>query len=119
MQKQLASKTSKDLIIKEHNFLGFGRINTDQTITNFTNAFNLINTRLFEKNQQLETKNRQISAHGNRLTELKKELAQLKIKNACLLTDPAMFADEKKKYLNSVADTLEKKSLQSVAKSGT
>src|SRR5690606_28450414 len=39
---------------------------------------------------------------------LKKEIQLSKSKNATLLTNSSVFADEKKKYLDSVMDTLEK-----------
>lgn len=104
----LGSGQFNDLIIKESNFFGVQQINMEKTIRNYGNAFRLYNTELLKNNYELETKNRQIEGLQSQSKELKTEISDLKSKNATLLTNPNVFALEKKKYLDSVIDILEK-----------
>lgn len=108
MTAQLGSGQFNDLIIKEPNFFGIPQVNLDKTTKNYGNAFRLYNAELSKNNNELEIKNRQIEELQSHSKELKTEISDLKSKNAILLTDPNVFALEKKKYLDSVVDILEK-----------
>ncbi|ROI02530.1 hypothetical protein EGI16_12895 [Chryseobacterium sp. G0240] len=108
MRTELGSGKFKDLIIKEPDFLGFQRIKTEKTIENYEKAFKIYNSRLLKNKNELEAKQKQIAEQQNKLQDLKKEVAQLKNKNSALLTDPHIFALEKKKYMDSLIGLLEK-----------
>ncbi|WP_160139630.1 hypothetical protein [Chryseobacterium sp. c4a] len=108
MTAQLGSGQFNDLIIKEPNFFGVQQINLDKTTKNYGNAFRLYNAELLKINNQLKAKNKQITELQSQSKELKTEISDLKSKNSILLTDPNVFALEKKKYLDSVIDLLEK-----------
>src|SRR5690606_4136893 len=55
-----------------------------------------------------ETKTKQITELSTKNESLKKEVQFYKSKNTTLLTNESVFAVEKKKYLDSVMNTLEK-----------
>lgn len=108
MTAQLGSGQFNDLIIKEPNFFGVQQINLDKTTKNYGNAFRLYNAELLKNSNELEIKNRQIEELQSQSKDLKTEISDLKSKNAILLTDPTVFALEKKKYLDLVIDLLQK-----------
>lgn len=108
MTTQLGSDKFNDLIIKETNFFGVQHINLDKTTRNYADAFRLYNVELLIAIRELEAKNKSTSELKKETENLKKEIADLKSKNTRLLTDPNVFALEKKKYQESVLDALEK-----------
>jgi len=108
IKSELGSSKFKDLIIKEPDFLGFQRIKTDKTIENYEKTFKLYNNSLLQNKNELEARAKQITELKSQSKELKKEISKLKSKNSTLLTDPNVFALEKKKYLDSVLNVLKK-----------
>lgn len=108
MTAQLGSGKFNDLIIKETNFLGIEQINLDKTTRNYGDAFRLYNAELLKASKELEAKNKNMSELKKETGNLKKEIADLKSRNTILLTDPYIFAIEKKKYQESVLDALQK-----------
>lgn len=108
MKKHLGSGKFNDLIVNDTNFFGVQQIKTKETIANFGNTFKLYNTELLKNSNELDSKTRQITELHKEITDLKKENVQLKGKNTALLTNADVFALEKKKYLDSVVDALEK-----------
>lgn len=108
MKVQLGSGTFKDLIVKDSNFFGNQRINIDKTTQNYGNAFKLYNAEILKNSKDLEILNKRTTKLQSETNDLKKEISALKSKNAVLLTDPNIFALEKKKYLDSVVNLIEK-----------
>lgn len=108
MKMHLGSGKFNDLIVNDTNFFGVQQIKTKETIANFGDTFKLYNTELLKNSNELDSKTRQIAELRKEITNLKKENAQLKGKNTALLTNADVFALEKKKYLDSVVDALEK-----------
>ncbi len=108
MKMHLGSRKFNDLIVNDTNFFGAKQIKTKETITNFGNTFKLYNTELLKNSNEINSKNRQITELRKEITDLKKENVQLRGKNTALLTNADVFALEKKKYLDSVVDALEK-----------
>ena len=108
MQQEMESKKSEDLIVKESDFLGFQKIKTDKTIENYKKAIKTNNIQLLKNKTELEFKEKQIAELNTKIESLKKEVSFFKSKNSALLTSETAFAVEKKKYLDSVMDTLEK-----------
>ena len=112
MQQEMESKKAEDLIIKESDFLGFQKIKTDKTIENYKKAIKTYNIQLFKDKTELESKEKQIAELNTKIESLKKEVFFFKSKNSALLTNETVFAVEKKKYLDSVENTLKKTILQ-------
>ncbi len=112
MQQEMESKKAEDLIIKETDFLGFQKIKTDKTIENYKKALKTNNIQLLKNKTELESKEKQIAELKTKIESLKKEVFFFKSKNSTLLTNEAVFAVEKKKYLDSVENTLKKSILQ-------
>lgn len=112
MQQELESKKSEDLIVKESDFLGFQKIKTDKTIENYKKAIKTNNIHLLKNKTELESKEKQIEELKTKIESLKKEVFFFKSKNSVLLTNETVFAVEKKKYLDSVENTLKKAILQ-------
>ena len=108
MQQEMESKRSEELIVKESDFLGFQKIKTDKTIENYKKAIKTNNIQLLKNKTELESKEKQIDELKTIIESLKKEVSFFKSKNSALLTNETIFAVEKKKYLDSVVDTLEK-----------
>ncbi|WP_426476098.1 hypothetical protein ACP3T3_12010 [Chryseobacterium sp. CBSDS_008] len=108
MKAELISIKSEDLIVKESDFLGFQHIKTDKTVENYKKAFKVYNSQLLKNKAELESKSKQITELQNKIDSLKKEVNMLKNKNSVLLTNPNIFAGERKKYLDSVLYTLVK-----------
>ncbi|MFT3903890.1 MAG: hypothetical protein QM727_12005 [Niabella sp.] len=108
LQSEIDSKKEEELIIKETDFLGFQRIKTEKTIENYQKALKSNNLKLLKNKTELESKEKQITELKTKIKSLQKEVFFFKSKNATLLTNPNAFAVEKKKYLDSVMNTLEK-----------
>ena len=112
MQQEMESKKSEELIVKESDFLGFQKIKTDKTIENYKKAIKTNNIQLLKNKTELESKEKQIAELNTKIESLKKEVFFFKSKNSALLTNETVFAVEKKKYLDSVENTLKKGILQ-------
>ena len=112
MQQEMESKKAEDLIVKESDFLGFQKIKTDKTIENYKKAIKTNNIQLLKNKTELESKEKQIVELKTNIESLKKEVSFFKSKNSALLTNETVFAVEKKKYLDSVENTLKKGILQ-------
>ena len=112
MQQEMESKKSEELIVKESDFLGFQKIKTDKTIENYKKAIKTNNIQLFKNKTELESKDKQIEELKMKIESLKNEVFFFKSKNSRLLTNENVFAVEKKKYLDSVENTLKKGILQ-------
>ena len=112
MHQEMESKKSEDLIVKESDFLGFQKIKTDKTIENYKKAIKTNNIQLLKNKTELEFKEKQIAELNTKIESLKKEVSFFKSKNSALLTSETVFAVEKKKYLESIENTLKKNILQ-------
>lgn len=112
MQQELESKKFEELIVIESDFLGFQKIKTDKTIENYKKAIKTNNIQLLKNKTELESKEKQIVELKTNIESLKKEVSFFKSKNSALLTNETVFAVEKKKYLDSVENTLKKGILQ-------
>ena len=112
MLQEMESKRSEELIVKESDFLGFQKIKTDKTIENYKKAIKTNNIQLFKNKTELESKDKQIEELKMKIESLKNEVFFFKSKNSRLLTNENVFAVEKKKYLDSVENTLKKAILQ-------
>ena len=112
LQQEMVSKKPEELIVKESDFLGFQKIKTDKTIENYKKALKTNNIQLLKNKTELESKEKQIAELKTKIESLKKEVFFFKSKNSTLLTNEAVFAVEKKKYLDSVENTLKKSILQ-------
>ena len=112
MHQEMESKRSEELIVKESDFLGFQKIKTDKTIENYKKAIKTNNIQLLKNKTELESKEKQIVELKTNIESLKKEVSFFKSKNSALLTNETVFAVEKKKYLDSVENTLKKGILQ-------
>ena len=112
MQQEMESKKSEELIVKESDFLGFQKIKTDKTIENYKKAIKTNNIQLLKNKTELESKEKQIAELNTKIESLKKDVFFFKNKNSALLTNETVFAVEKKKYLDSVENSLKKAILQ-------
>jgi chromosome segregation ATPase len=112
MQQEMESKRSEELIVKESDFLGFQKIKTDKTIENYKKAIKTNNIQLLKNKTELDSKEKQIAELNTKIESLKKEVFFFKSKNSTLLTNEKAFAVEKKKYLESVENTLKKAIIQ-------
>lgn len=108
MQQDLESKKSEELIVKETDFFGFQKIKKDKTIENYKKAIKTNNIQLLKNKTELESKEKQIAELKTNIESLKKEVFFFKSKNSALLTNETAFAVEKKKYLDSVMNVIEK-----------
>ena len=112
MQQEMESKKSEELIVKESDFLGFQKIKTDKTIENYKMVIKTNNIQLLKNKIELESKEKQIAELNTKIESLKKDVFFFKNKNSALLTNETVFAVEKKKYLDSVENSLKKAILQ-------
>lgn len=112
LQKELEYKKAEDLIVKKSDFLGFQKIKMGKTIENYKKAIKTYNIQLLKTKTELESKEKQIAELNTKIESLKKEVFLFKSKNSALLTNETFFAVEKKKYLESVENTLKKAILQ-------
>lgn len=109
MKSELSSDKSQQLIVKENDFLGFKRLNTDKTLANYEKAFRSYRSTIQKDKTELEAKSKQIFELSTKIDNSKKEVQLFKNKISVLLTDPDVFASEKKKYLDSVTNIIERK----------
>lgn len=108
MKSEMSSKKSEELVVKENDFLGFKKIKTDKTIENYEKAFRTYKSTILKNKTDLESKSKQITDLTTKVDDLKKQVHLFKNKNAVLLSNPTVFASEKKKYLDSVINILER-----------
>lgn len=108
MKSEIGSKKSKELVVKENDFLGFKKIKTDKTIENYEKAFRTYKSTILKNKTELESKSKQITELNTKLNDLKKQVHLFKNKSAILLSNPTVFASEKKKYLDSVINIVER-----------
>ncbi|WP_133159978.1 hypothetical protein [Cloacibacterium normanense] len=108
MQQEIDSKKAEDLIVKESDFLGFQKIKTDKTIENYKKAIKSNNLQILKNKTELESKEKQIAELKTKIESLKNEVFFFKNKNSTLLTNATVFAVEKKKYLESVVNIIQK-----------
>lgn len=104
----MSSNKSEELVVKENDFLGFKKIKTDKTIENYEKAFRTYNSAILKNKTELESKSKQINELNVKVDDLKKQVHLFKNKNAVLLSNPTVFASEKKKYLDSVINIVER-----------
>ncbi|ASK30288.1 hypothetical protein CEY12_09270 [Chryseobacterium sp. T16E-39] len=108
MKSEMNSKKSDQLVVKENDFLGFKKIKTDKTIENYERAFRTYKSTILKNITELESKSKNITELNTKVDDLKKQVHLFKTKNSVLLSSPTVFASEKKKYLDSVINTLQK-----------
>lgn len=108
MKSEIDSKKFEEMIVKEPDFLGFQKMKTEKTLVNFEKTFKNQKSQLLKNKTELESKSKQIAELNTKIEDLKKEAQLFKNKNSVLLTNATIFAFEKKKYLESVVNTLEK-----------
>lgn len=108
LKSEMGSKKSDELVVKENDFLGFKKIKTDKTIANYEKAFRTYRSIIQKNKTELESKSKQINELNTKIDNSKKEVQLFKNKISVLLTDPNIFASEKKKYLDSVTNILER-----------
>lgn len=108
MKSGMGSKKSEELIVKESDFLGFKKIKTDKTIENYEKAFRTYKSTILKNKTELESKSKQITELNTKVIDLQKQVHLFKNKNAVLLSNPTVFASEKKKYLDSVINIVER-----------
>ncbi|MGE8535176.1 MAG: hypothetical protein ACN6OJ_11390, partial [Chryseobacterium sp.] len=111
LRTKLEGNSFKDLIVKETDFLGFEHVKTGKTIENYGKVFRLYNAQLLKNNDLIESHRKQIAALKLQAESQKKEVSDLRSKNTLLITNPNVFAGEKKKYMDSVIQALEKQIL--------
>ena len=108
MKSEIGSKKSEELVVKENDFLGFKKIKTDKTIENYEKAFRTYKSTILKNKTELESKSKQITELNTKVIDLQKQVHLFKNKNAVLLSNPTVFASEKKKYLDSVINIVER-----------
>ncbi|MGX9987133.1 hypothetical protein [Soonwooa purpurea] len=108
MKSEISSKKSEDLIVKENDFLGFKKIKTDKTIANYEKALRTYKSTILKNKTELDIKSKQITELNTKVIDLQKLVQLFKNTNAVLLSNPTVFASEKKKYLDSVTNILER-----------
>lgn len=108
MKSEMSSKKSEELIVKENDFLGFKKIKTDKTIANYEKAFRTYKSIILKNKNELDYKSKQITELNTKVIDLQKQVQLFKNKNAVLLSNPTVFASEKRKYLDSVTNILER-----------
>lgn len=108
MKSEMGSKKSEELIVKENDFLGFKKIKTDKTIENYERAFRTYKSTILKNKIELESKSKNITELNTKVDDLKKQVHLFKTKNSVLLSNPTVFASEKKKYLDSIINVIER-----------
>lgn len=108
MKSEISSKKSEELIVTENDFLGFKKIKTDKTIANYEKAFRTYKSTILKNKTELDSKSKQITELNTKVIDLQKQIHLFKNKNAVLLSNPTVFASEKRKYLDSVTNILER-----------
>ncbi len=97
MKSEISSTKSEELIVKENDFLGFQKIKTDKTIANYDKAIRNYKSTILRNKTELESRCKQISELSTKVNSLNKEVQSFKNKYSTLLTEPNVFASEKKK----------------------
>ncbi|SHE78229.1 hypothetical protein SAMN02787100_0828 [Chryseobacterium sp. OV279] len=108
MKSEMGSKKSEELVVKENDFLGFKKIKTDKTIENYDKAIRTYKSTILKNKTELESKSKQITELNTKVVDLQKQVHLFKNKNAVLLSNTTVFASEKKKYLDSVINIVER-----------
>ncbi|MEG1036241.1 MAG: hypothetical protein RSN61_19115 [Chryseobacterium sp.] len=108
MVAELNSKNFEELIVKEPDFLGFQKMKTEKTLMNMEKAYKIQASQIIKNKSKLESNSKHIDELTIKIVSLKKEVQVLKTKNSALLTNETVFASEKKKYLDSVTNLIEK-----------
>lgn len=108
IKSEMSSTKSEELVVKENDFFGFKKIKTKKTIENYEKVFRNYKSTILKNKTELESKSKQITELDTKVDDLQKQVHQFKNKNAVLLTNPTVFASEKKKYLDAVVNILEK-----------
>ncbi len=108
LKSEMSSTKSEELVVKENDFLGFKKIKTDKTIANYEKAFRSYRSTIQKNKIELESKSKQIIELNTMVDDLKKQVHLFKNKNYLLLSNPNFFDSEKKKYLDSVTNILER-----------
>ncbi|WP_185249582.1 hypothetical protein [Chryseobacterium bernardetii] len=108
MKSEMSSKKSEELIVKENDFLGFKKIKTNKTIANYEKALRSYKSTILKNKTELDSKSKQIVELNTKVDDLKKQVNLFKNTNAVLLSNPTVFASEKKKYLDSVVNIVER-----------
>jgi len=108
MKSEMSSTKSEELVVKENDFLGFKKIKTDKTIENYEKVFRTYKSTILKNKTELESKSKQITELNTKVGDLQKQVHLFKNKNAVLLSNPTVFASEKKKYLHSVINIVER-----------
>jgi len=108
MKSEMNSNKSEELVVKESDFLGFKKIKTHKTIENYEKAFRIYKSTILKNKTELESKSKNITELNTKVDDLKKQVHLFKTKNSVLLSNPTIFASEKKKYLDSIINSLQK-----------
>lgn len=108
MKSEMSSKKSEELVVKENDFLGFRKIKTYKTIANYEKAFRTYKSTILKNKTDLESKSKQINELNTKVDDLKKQVHLIKNKNSVLLSNPTVFASERKKYLDAIINLVEK-----------
>lgn len=108
MKSEMGSTKSEELVVKENDFLGFKKIKTDKTIENYEKAFRTYKSTILKNKTELESKSKQITELNTKVDDLQKQVHLFKNKNTVLFSNPTVFASEKKKYLDSVINIVER-----------
>lgn len=108
MKSEISSKKSEELIVRENDFLGFKKIQTDKTIANYEKALRTYKSTILKNKTELDSKSKQIIELNTKVIDLQKQVHLFKNKNIVLFTNPTVFASEKKKYLDAIINLLEK-----------
>ncbi|MCT4223144.1 hypothetical protein HZP43_12340 [Elizabethkingia anophelis] len=108
MKFKLNSQKSESLIVEKTNFLGFKKINTDDTIENFEDTFKVYDVELLKGETEKEMLLKKIAELQNKNKDLQGEIGFLKKKNIALITNPQIQISEKEEYFKSVKNILER-----------
>lgn len=108
MKSEMDSNKSEELVVKENDFLGFKKIKTDKTIENYEKAFRTYKSTILKNKTELDARSKQFTELSTKVDDLQKQVHLFKNKNAVLLSNPTVFASEKKKYLDSVINIVER-----------
>lgn len=92
--------------MKENRFLGFGKVNLDETVKNYEKAFKSYNIQLAKNRQNLEVQKKLIDELQSQNKNYKKEITNIKYKHSNLLSNVNFYISEKQQYLNSAKETL-------------
>lgn len=107
--QEFSLSNSKDLIVTKSDFWGVKKIELDKTVENFKSALKHQNIENLKSKSENERKENQLQALINENKHLKNEIVNLKKSNSAILLNPNILDAERKKYLNEVKFTLERK----------